>query len=152
MAALVRKFRLGGLTLLEVLVASGMLVTVLIMLIGVFVGGLHLMQRSEVYTDASSIAREVMETIDDEGGFSALPLESRAFNGANPDPREDGFPPEPYPKTDRSGREFVVRVESRLVPSSGAGPPRMAAVLVTVTWEGGRIQLEKMFHAANSVL
>ena len=126
--------------------AVGLLAMVLVLLVGVFLGGLQLMQRSEVHTAASSIGREVMETIEDEGGFACLPLHPTSFNGANPDARLDGFPPEPYPVTSRAGREFVVRVETQTLSS------RMAAVLVTVSWDGGRIQLEKVFHAANSAL
>ena len=134
-----------GLTLAEILIAVGLLTMVLVLLVGVFIGGLQLMQRSEVHTAASSIGREVMETIEDEGGLACIPLHSTAFNGANPDASVDGFPPAPYPRVSRAGREFVVRVETHSLSA------RMAAVLVTVSWGGGRIQLEKVFHAANSV-
>lgn len=146
MAALRHRRARKGLTLAEILMAVGLLSMVLILLVGVFIGGLQLMQSSEVHTAASSIGREVMETIEDEGGFACLPLDSSSFNGANPDATVDGFPPEPYPTASRGGRDFVLRVETQNLSA------RMTAVLVTVSWDGGRIQLEKVFHAANSVL
>lgn len=149
-----------GLTLAEVLMAAGLLATVLILLVGVFLGGLRLMQRSEVHTGATSIAREVLEVIEDKGGFGALPDtdigigQGVVFNGANPDPAIDGFPPLPYPKAERDGREFLIRVETRNLGSSSqtTSPKgnRHTIVLVTVSWEEGRVQLEKGFHAANT--
>lgn len=136
----------AALTLAEVIIAIGLLSMVLLMLVGVFIGGLQLMARSEVHTEASSIGREVIETIEDEGGFSALPSSMASFDGAVPHPKLDGFPPDPYPKATRGGREYIIRVEVRS-PSS-----RLGAVLVTVKWNEGQIKLEKVFHAADSVL
>lgn len=143
----------GGLTLAEVLMAVGILAMVLIFVIGVFIGGLNLMERSEVHTDASSIGRELLETIEDEGGFAALPSDDVIFDGKVPTPRVDGFPPEPYPVAQR-GREYTIRVEVRKPPG---GERRLGAVLVTVSWDDGgrgesRIELEKVFHASDSVL
>lgn len=135
-----------GLTLAEVMVSVGLLSMVLLLLVGVFVAGLQLMQRSEVHTAASTIGREILETIKDEGAYAALPLQNANFNGLNPDAKIDGFPPDPYPRATRDGREFVIRVE--VLHQS----PRMAAVLVTVGWGEGRIQLEKVFHAADAAL
>ncbi len=126
--------------------AAGLLTMVLLLLIGVFIGGLQLMERSEVHTAASTIAREILETVRDEGGYAALPPSNSSFNGANPDPVLDGFPPAPYPVATRMGRDFVTRVEVR------HRPPRFATVLVTVAWPEGRIQLEKAFHAADAPL
>ncbi len=135
-----------GSSLAEVLLAAGILTTVLLLLVGVFIGGLNLMERSEVYTTASNVAREVFETLQDEGGFAALPLEPSEFDGSRPDPRVDRFPPEPYPVATRNGREFTISLET-LHPSS-----RMTAVLVTVAWESGQLQLEKVFHAADAAI
>jgi len=138
-----RDFR-RGLTLGEIMFSAGILTTVLVLLVGVFTGGLRLMQRSEIHAAASTIGREVLETIQDEGGFGSLPRGDVSFNGANPDPKIDNFPPAPYPVATRDGRDFVVRVEVEELS------PRMSAVMVTVGWDGGRIQLEKAFHAADS--
>jgi len=134
-----------GLTLAEVLFSAAILTTVLLLLVGVFIGGLGLMERSEVHTAASGIGRGILETLEDEGGFSALPLTDEVFNGANPDPKRDAFPPDPYPVAQRGGRDYVVRVEVDVLSD------RMAAVLVTVAWDSGRIQLEKVFHGADSL-
>ena len=133
-----------GLTLAEIIFSAGILTTVLVLLVGVFTGGLQLMQRSEVHTAASTIGREILETIQDEGGFGSLPTGDVSFNGANPDPKVDGFPPEPYPTATRDGRDYVVRIEVQEISA------RMSAVMVTVSWNGGRVQLEKAFHAADS--
>ena len=122
----------------------GLLTGVLILLVGVFLGGLSLMERSEVHTAASSIGREVMETLEDEGGFSAVPDGTFSFDGSVPDPKLGGFPPDPYPLTTRDGREYTVKVEVQSLTDE------LRAVLVTVSWETGRIQLEKAFNAANS--
>ena len=142
--------RKSGLTLAEILFSAGILTIVLVLLVGVFVGGLNLMERSEIQTAASSIGREIIETIQDEGGFGALPEGDIVFNGGNPDPKMGDFPPDPYPTASRDGRDYSVRVEVKEV--SSRVPNRMSAVLVTVSWDGGRIQLEKVFHAADSAL
>jgi hypothetical protein len=128
------------------MLSAGILTTVLVLLVGVFTGGLQLMQRSEVHTAASSIGREIVETIQDEGGFGSLPIGDVMFDGAIPDPKVGDFPPDPYPVATRDGREYTVRVEVREVSA------RMSAVMVTVSWNGGRIELEKAYHAADSAL
>lgn len=149
MASLNRpRFAARGLTLAEVMMAAGILVVVLLLMIGVFIGGLQLMERSEVHTAASSIGREVLETIEDDGGFAALPLSAMTFDGAVPDAKVDGFPPDPYPKAQRDGRDYVIKVQMRKIGTQG----RSMAVLVTVDWDGGRIQLERVFHAADAAL
>jgi hypothetical protein len=135
-----------GLTLAEILFSAGILTTVLVLLVGVFTGGLQLMQRSEVHTAASSIGREVLETIQDEGGFATIPPGDVSFNGVNPDPKVGDFPPDPYPVASRDGRDYSIRVEVKEVSD------QMSAVMVSVSWDGGRVQLEKVFHAADSAL
>ena len=122
----------------------GLLTGVLILLVGVFLGGLNLMERSEIHTAASSIGAELMETIEDEGGYSSIPDGTYAFDGATPTPKLGSFPPDPYPKATRAGREFTVKVEVQ------SPTDELRAVLVTVSWDTGRIQLEKAFNAANS--
>ncbi len=135
-------------TLAEVMMAAGILVVVLLLVIAVFIGGLQLMERSEVHTEASSIGREILETIEDAGGFAALPLVAGKFDDSIPDARVDGFPPKPYSEAERGGREYNVTVETKAVGTTN----RSMAVLVTVSWGEGRIQLEKVFHAADAAL
>lgn len=135
-------------TLAEVMMAAGILVVVLLLLIAVFIGGLQLMERSEVHTAASSIGREVLETIEDAGGFAALPLLASQFDGAVPDDTLDGFPPQPYPKAQRDGRDYVIKAQTIKVGTRD----RSTAVLITVSWDGGSVQLEKVFHAADAAL
>jgi len=126
--------------------AAGLLTAVLVLLVGVFAGGLQLMQRSEVHTAATTIGRSVLEDLEDRGGFTAVPHGPVVFDGSNPDPKSGNFPPDPYPVAVQDGREYTVTVEVRS-PSS-----RLRSVLVSVSWGSGKIRLEKVFHASNSVL
>lgn len=138
------RYRLRGLTLAEVLLSSAILTVVLLLLIGVFISGLKLMQRSETLTAASTIGREFLETVEDIGGYSALPTTDSVFNGANPDDPVNEFPPSPYPTTIREGREYSLRVETKRDGD-------ITAILVTVTGDEGRAQLEKVYHEAETV-
>lgn len=140
MAPLKRRPR--GLTLSELLISVGLLAVVILTIVGVFIGGLKLMNNSKVRTGASNIARQVLEAIEDEGGFVALPDEESLFDGAVPTPAVEGFPPAPYPVAQADGRDFTVVVETR---NLGA---RARAVLVTVNWDDRSLKLEKVFHAA----
>ena len=115
---------------------------VLVALIGVFIGGLKLMDGSQLRTKASNVGREVLEAIADEGGFDFVPTTDSFFDGVAPTPTRQSFPPPPYPQAEREGRTFTVSVETSTLTE------RTRAVLVTVTWgEEGSVQLERTFNA-----
>ncbi len=122
--------------------AIGILAVVILTVVGVFIGGLKLMNNSKVRTAASNVGKEMLEAIEDEGGFVAIPDQETVFDGAVPAPQVDGFPPEPYPTTRTDNRDFVIVVETRNIDD------RSRAVLVTVNWDDRSLKLEKMFHAA----
>jgi len=125
-----------ALTLAEVIIAVGLLGLATLSLMAVFIGGLRLMSRSEVRTSASNLGNAVLESITDIGGFHAIPDTDRTFDGNVPDPTSSGFPPSPYP----GNAEFTITVETKIVTAS------TRAVQVTVRWDEGRVQLEKVFN------
>lgn len=125
-----------GLTLAEVVLATGLLTLVVVIVMGVFIGGLRLMSRSEQRTQATNLARLMLESIDDQGGFHTLPDSDSIFDGTVPDPAVNNFPPAPYP-----GNELAITVQTRALTT------RTRAVLVNVTWNSGSVRLEKVFHA-----
>lgn len=127
-----------GLTLAEVLFALAIIASVVLVVVGVFAGGIHLMNRSEKRTQASNLGGDLLEQIADEGGFSHLPDVDRVFDGRVPDaPDTSGFPPSPYP----ASGDYTVVVTTRVL----TGVTR--AVLVEVHWDSGAVKLEKVFHA-----
>jgi Tfp pilus assembly protein PilV len=127
----------SGLTLAEVVLATGLLTLVVVIVMGVFIGGLRLMSRSEQRTQATNLARLLLESINDQGGFHALPDTDTTFDGKVPDPAVNDFPPTPYP----GNEHLVVTVKTRALSD------RTRAVLVNVAWNSGAVQLEKVFHA-----
>ena len=75
-----------GLSIPELLMAIGILAVVILTIVGVFIGGLKLMNNSKVRTAASNVGKEVLEAIEDEGGFVAIPEQETIFDGAVPAP------------------------------------------------------------------
>ena len=126
-----------GLTLAEVVVATGLLTVVVVIVMGVFIGGLRLMSLSEQRTQATQMAQAMLESIADQGGFQALPDVDSAFDGKVPDAAVDGFPPAPYP----GNENLVIAVRTRVLTDT------TRAALVTVRWASGEVRLEKTFHA-----
>lgn len=117
--------------------AIGLLTVVLLLVMGVFTGGLRLMSRSEQRTQATQMAQGVLESIADQGGFHAFPTTNSTFRGKVPDATVNGFPPPPYPGNDN----LVVEVQTRELTD------HTRAALVIVRWASGQVRLEKTFHA-----
>jgi hypothetical protein len=116
--------------------AVGLLAIATLSLIAVFIGGLQLMSRSEERTAASNLGSAVLESISDIGGFHAVPNSDSLFDGARSDPAINNFPPSPYP----AAEGFTIAVETRVVTA------RTRAVQVTVSWDEGRVKLEKIYN------
>lgn len=107
--------RRRGLTLLETTLAVGLVAVALLVLIGVFTGGMQLMSRSGEIADATEAGRQLLETVK-RNGYDKIPADTRTFDGRAGDPPLDDFPPSPYPQaTLPSGGTYplLVHVEPR---------------------------------------
>lgn len=132
-----------GFTVAEILIALGLVVTALLVLVGVFGGGLNLMANSQEHTVAVEQAKEFLESIEEGGGFAMLPTTAKVFDGSVPDSPESGFPPAPYPVVAVDGRSYVLTVRVEPHPTLA----EVTAVEVEVRWgERGRTRLETSFR------
>ncbi|MBI3926356.1 MAG: hypothetical protein HY319_12515 [Armatimonadetes bacterium] len=121
----------AGLTLLETLLAIGILAVVSLAVVAVFVGGLRLLARSSEIATATEIARDFLERTK-LTGYGALPPGTNRFDGSVPDPASaSGFPQGPYPKFPSGGREYTLVVSSQPVPGSSS----LMSVQVEVRWD-----------------
>ncbi len=126
--------RLAGLSLLEVVIALGLLGVALLSILAVFVSGLRLQSQAEQVTEATQLARELLEEI--KASPASVP-NSGQFDGRIPDPRSGAFPPDPYPGVTTSGGEF------RLVVELSEKSPELLSVTVEVWWgEGQKVTLQ----------
>lgn len=120
-----------GSSLLENLLAVSLLATALLTVLGVFIGGLQLIQRSQKVTIATGAAREIIER--SKGMIGNLPGGTSTFDGRmNPaPPAVAGFPPAPYPRliqgdlsmpivvsTRRSGDKTTIEVQVFYTPTN----------------------------------
>ncbi len=119
-----------ALTLLEVMLAIGILAVAVLSLVEVFVSGLRASAQSLRVTLASEIGREFMETVRKKGYPFVTP---GTFNGDLPTPPDATtlFPPAPYPTPTINGAKFVLRVRSATVN------PEVVSVEVEVFATGG---------------
>lgn len=103
-----------GLSLVEVVVAIGVLAMSVLALMGVLTGIFKL----SAQTDESAVAMRGAQELLDRLRTDSMELPSLAvsFDGAANEPKLQGFPPDPYPKQQIEGQEFAYRVEWEPVP------------------------------------
>ena len=137
-----------ALTLLESIIAIGLLALATLSLLTVIVGGMKLMQRSNEMAAANDVAKSVLEAVKRDfrvEGMDALPPAAYTFDGRIPDDADDTgpntFPPSPYPSIIVGGRQYSVVVEGQ---NEG---PRVRRVKVSVYWDDDTpVVLETLLH------
>lgn len=145
--------RRSGYSVLEALVAMGLLAVAALALLTVFIGGLKMMQRSNEMAAANDVARTVLEAIKRDYALHSdllFPSGEYKFDGRLPDPPLDDdlidppppFPPQPYPSSKINGIDYAVVVSGK--PEA----PRLSRVRVEVYWgnESQPIILETLIH------
>lgn len=138
MVSIVSGSKNRALTLAEVMLSVGLLGVVVLVVMGVYIAGIRSMERSEVRTEATNLGADLLEIVDEQGGFGALPDSDLTFDGSVPDSTLDGFPPPPYPGTER----YSLKVRTRVVSA------RTRALMVEVQWAQGAVKLERVYHEA----
>lgn len=115
-----------GLTLMEVVLALGIIGFALLTMVGVYASGLRLMTRGEELTGAAEVGRQLLDNVR-RAGFGYVPDGTVAFDGRLNQPSDPatGFPPGPYP-----GRE-----QYKLVVSAATLDARMKSVTATVYYD-----------------
>ena len=134
--------RKRALSLLEVILAIGILAVAILSLVLLFTSGIRLMTQSSNLTRATEVGREFMETTK-SSGFSNLPAGPLAYDGRKNDPVDaaTGFPLAPYPVVNQDGRDYHLVV--RISPESGT----LKRVEVDVYWDGNsKMTLETYIH------
>lgn len=129
-----------GLTVLETLIAMGLLSVALLSLLLVFTQGMRWLRQSSQVTGATDVAREFLERVRANGYDQVTPgtYDGRLAVPTAPDPTT-GFPPGPYPQGVRNNERYTLVVRA---DSSGL-PPNTVAVKVDVYWnDQAKISLE----------
>ncbi len=88
--------RRRALSLLEVLIAMGIVAVGLLTMVGVYLSGIQLMARGEQITLSSEVGRRFLEQVK-AAGFDTIPNGNSHFDGRTNDPLQGTFPPVPYP-------------------------------------------------------
>jgi Tfp pilus assembly protein PilV len=121
-----------GLSLLEVIIALGLIPVLVLSLFFLFSRSLRLQRQADDVTRASELARrelEALRVLD----YARIPVPVQ-FSGQAAN--TDGFPPPPYPRTTLDGQVYEVRVDT-------AAENGGKAVRVQVSWPGEhRVSLE----------
>lgn len=123
----------------ETLVAMTLITIAVLAVIGLFTGAFKALNRSDLMTEGTEIAREVIEQTK-LLGRDAPPPENTTYDGSIPTPAEvTGFPPEPYPWVMRDGILYTVEVSVAPAP----GTTHAKVLTVTVRWkESGKVELQ----------
>ncbi len=116
-----------AMSLIEIVVALGVIAFALMTMIGLYVSGIRLMNRGEEITVATEIGRQVLESLKRDGGYHYIPDTNEIYDGRVPDPRNPAldFPPAPYPVND----QYRLWVASELVD------PNLKSVTVRVYYD-----------------
>lgn len=138
--------RSRGLTLLEVMLALGVVAVAMLALAAVFISGLDLIARSKEIAVATELGREVVEQTKlnvRQLGFDFIPPGDYVYNGKNGDPAlgTPQFPPLPYPSIVTAESEFFIVVSGTQTSAD------LRRMVVEVHWgERSKIVLETAFH------
>ncbi len=97
-------------SLLELVVAIGLVAFTLLTMVAVAINGARLGQRGEQITRATEMGRSLLERLQDDG-FVYLPDGDNVHDGRVPDPTDSvtGFPPSPYPSQENMSLVVATR-------------------------------------------
>lgn len=127
-----------GLTLVEVMLATGLLATAILGLMAVFFHQGRAVDQSNSQIAAVGLARAELEAIRAKG-HGVIPANA-TFDGRRPDPQGAGFPPAPYPSTTLNGVNYTVMVTT----GPGERPP-LKRVTVELFYQGQSVVLQNEF-------
>lgn len=96
-----------GYSLLEIILAVGLLSFAVLTMIGVYASGFKLLANGRDLTAATDVARAQLTALQ-EMRFSELPAGTYDGRAAGAVPTD--FPPAPWPKMSTNGREFAILV------------------------------------------
>lgn len=122
-----------GLTLIEVMLATGLLATAILGLMAVFFHQGRAVDQSNSQIVAVGLARAEMEAIRAQGAIPA----GATFDGRRPDAPVAGFPPPPYPTARQNGVNYAVMVTT----APGETPP-LKRVTVELFYQGQSVVLQ----------
>lgn len=130
--------RVKGYSLLEIMLAIsliGLLALGLVVLAG---AALRMNRAGHERIVATELGTELMERIR-ANGYLLIPDDASLFDGRTPDSSKDGFPPAPYPRSDKApGHTLMVETEQLR--------PNLRRVKVTVFAPTSATRLESYFH------
>lgn len=119
-------------SLLEILLALTLLVVGFLAVAGLFSSNLQLINRSSELTEASEIAREVLEVM--KAYPETVPGPPMRFTPNSPVlPGTPPFPPPPFPTVDGENGRYEITVNITNAPVDD-----LKAVEVQVSWDGGQ--------------
>lgn len=125
-----------GFSLIEVVFAVALLAVLALGLLALFINGLKLSTQNREATKSAKVAQQLLENLRDRSlEFPKTPQDFRALDG---DPPINGFPPNPYPRVDLGGQEYLVNVQLEPV----AGHLHLYSVRVQVSWPDGSHQVQ----------
>lgn len=120
--------RIQGVTLIEVIMALGILAVAILGVMAVFISGLKLSKSSEQVTTASTVGQEFLE-LTKVRGYDGLMVGK--FDGivATPADPSTGFPVSPYPSVKRDHKDYILVVDCTDIT------PTIRGVKVDVYWD-----------------
>jgi Tfp pilus assembly protein PilV len=139
----------SGFSIMEIVVAFGIVAVAILGLIGVFMSGVQLSARSRNLTGATQLGQQTMERIKfniSKMGFAYLPAGTYSYDGKIPTPAAGAapfqFPPAPYPTTTVSNQNYI------LVVSGTELSPTLREVQVEVLYgPTSRVKFTTRFHS-----
>jgi prepilin-type N-terminal cleavage/methylation domain-containing protein len=119
-----------GVSLVEIVIALGILSIALLGLVATFTSGLKLAQVSNEVTTATTVGQEFLELVKARGYTQTA---TGTYDGRVPDPAASvGFPFAPYPTVKRNNQEYALVVTCSDVTTT------IRDVRVDVYWEAQR--------------
>ena len=97
------------------LVAMAVLSISVLTLAGLLIANLQLSSQNRESVAAAQAAQSMLEQI--RAGEVALPSSARTFQGALNEPRQDGFPPSPYPQI--QANQTTILYDVQIEPVAG---------------------------------
>jgi len=132
--------RSPGFSLLENVIALGVITVAILGLVAAFTAGLRMMNQSEKISAATEIGRAFMETVKSKGYDQTTVGTYDGWIKESAD-SATGFPPSPYPQAKRDNQEYWLEVQCAQIS------PVVRSVAVDVHWDAqGKVTLKTLIH------